>query len=283
MQSLEHPEYTEQVQELVERGFTDRTANLDALIATQGNVSAAAAKLLQELPNFIGEGRSGKVFFPALPCKDNRTIPSNYVSKLVTKENAEKEILESEKIKKYLPDDALYVLDACESSVKDKMYGLWRDTLVFSKYGGQNITFLNELNNLFYRPKWTEQQLEQQLEKLPEYKKVLASLIYLRERVNEMNKMGFFHNDIQYDNIVYNEEEEKSYLIDFESAGTQGRGPSDIKIMDEIISEINRSINVVEGHLKSSHLVGRGRKKSRNTKKGRKKRKTIKKKTGKKK
>jgi serine/threonine protein kinase len=273
MQSLEEPEYTVQVQELVERGFNDRTAILNALIAKQGNVDAAAAKLLRELPNFIGEGRSGKVFFPALLCKDNRNIPSNYASKLVSEKDASKELEQAEKVKQYLPNDALYVLDTCESSVKDKMYGLWRDTLVFSKYGGQDINFLLDLHDLYYRPTLLQER-GFTLEKLSAYKKVLASLRYLREKINEMNEKGFFHNDIQYDNIIYNEEEDKSYLVDFESAAhTPLRGLADVKPMDAIISEVNQSIEGIERHL----VVGRGIKKSKKRKTKNKTRKSKKK------
>jgi serine/threonine protein kinase len=260
MQSLDE----DTVQELVERGFTDRSANLIALNDSQGNVNAATTKLLMQLPNFIGQGISGKAFFPALPCKDNRIIPSNYVSKLVTQANADKELLKAEKIKQYLPDDALYVLDTCESSVKENIHKLWRDRLVFSKYGGQDLTFLEYLHDLYFHP---ELILEREItfEHIAGYKKLLTSLRYLRERVDEMNKKGFYHNDIQWENIIYNEEEGKSYLIDFEAAAhIQASGPSDIEFMDAIIDEIDMMTIKIEGV-----LLGRGRKKSR---KGRKKR-----------
>jgi serine/threonine protein kinase len=219
-----------------------------------------------QLPNFIGQGISGKVFFPALPCKDNRIIPSNYVSKLVTQANADKELLKAEKIKQYLPDDALYVLDTCESSVKEKVHGLWRDRLVFSKYGGQDLTFLEYLHELYYHPELIRER-EITFEHIVGYKKLLTSLRYLRERVDEMNKKGFYHNDIQWENIIYNEEEGKSYLIDFEAAAhTPGSGPSDIEFMDAIINEIDMMTIKIEGI-----LLGRGRK-SRKWRKGRKKR-----------
>jgi hypothetical protein len=82
-----------------------------------------------------------------------------------------------------------------------------------------------------------------------------------------MNKKGFYHNDIQWENIIYNEEEGKSYLIDFEAAAhTPGSGPSDIEFMDAIINEIDMMTIKIEGI-----LLGRGRK-SRKWRKGRKKR-----------
>ncbi len=40
-------QYTAQVQQLVDMGFPDRAANLNALIATQGNVNAAVERLLR--------------------------------------------------------------------------------------------------------------------------------------------------------------------------------------------------------------------------------------------
>jgi hypothetical protein len=54
-----------------------------------------------DLTNLIGKGMSGKVFFPALPCADNKTVPSNYVSKLVTNTVARKELEAAKTIKNF--------------------------------------------------------------------------------------------------------------------------------------------------------------------------------------
>ena len=247
MQSLDE----DTVQELVERGFTDRSANLHALTDSQGNVNAAAKKLLMQLPNFIGEGRSGKVFFPALQCTDNRNIPSNYVSKLVTEKIADKELKEAAKAEQYLPKDSLYVLDTCESSIKDQKKDQKRDQLVFSRYGGNNLT------NLLYYELYDGSFDEVKRDFSPnilKYKKILTSLQYLRERVLEMNKKGFYHNDILPENIVYNEEEEKSYLIDFETASNtpilgRNKTPDDIQTMDDIINQLSDFITKLESEI----------------------------------
>jgi serine/threonine protein kinase len=248
MQSLDK----DPVEELVERGFTDRSANLRALTDSQGNVNAATTKLLMQLPNFIGEGRSGKVFFPALQCTDNRNIPSNYVSKLVTEKIADKELKEAVKAEQYLPKDSLYVLDTCESSIKDQKKDQKRDQLVFSRYGGNNL--INLLYYELYDGSFDEVKRDFSPNIL-KYKKILTSLQYLRERVLEMNKKGFYHNDILPENIVYNEEEEKSYLIDFETASNtpilgRNKTSDDIQTMDDIINQLNAFITKLESEIK---------------------------------
>jgi serine/threonine protein kinase len=180
----------------------------------------------------------------------NVNIPSNYVSKLVTEKIADKEVKEAVKAEQYLPKDSLYVLDTCQSSIKDQK----RDKLVFSRYGGNNLV------NLLYYELYDGSFDEVERDFSPnilKYKKILTSLQYLREKVHEMNQKGFYHNDISPENIVYNEKEEKSYLIDFESASStplfrkKNNGQTDdIQTMDDIINQLNAFITKLESEIK---------------------------------
>jgi serine/threonine protein kinase len=210
----------------------------------------------------IGEGLSGIVYYPALPCKDKTSNfnSTGFVSKLTTRKNAEQELANASEINRTIPTHAIFATHICESHfqivTKSKKV---LDTLVFSKYGGIEITlYQTEMEKYAYSSKLSSEDKRNATNKLPLYRNILNALQELREQVEQMNNKHFFHNDISYDNIVYSIDTNQAYLIDFERSGPIHRTstsrhmppmPTDVEQIDGMIVEFKFEINEIEKKL----------------------------------
>ena len=196
----------------------------------------------------LATGNSGRVYYPALACANGRTF-SGYVSKLTTLANADAEMLASERIRQLLPDDAIYPEYKCACQDKDSVQHM--DTLLMSKYGGRPLTtYISDYLEGIYYGSRSKQHIT--IIDLQEHKDILRALYYLRDRIQEMNAAGFFHNDIQQENILYNAATKKAYLIDFERSSTidlaTPRRPdlNDVAQMNDLIQVLKMYITGIE-------------------------------------
>jgi tRNA A-37 threonylcarbamoyl transferase component Bud32 len=152
--------------------------------------------------------------------------------------------------------------------MEDNFMGSIRDTLIFSKYGGINLLFIEYLDKLIFDPTLIKRN-NFTLNDLDNYKPIIKSLYHLRNKIHEMNQNGYFHNDIGLENIVYNEKEEKSYLIDFEKASNTQNGlheglHDDVMSMDSIIHDLESNVEKLEELItQNSSIDNRGNNKSR--------------------
>jgi thiamine kinase-like enzyme len=117
-------------------------------------------------------------------------------------------------------------------------------------------SFMNELyiyllakqKNLSYIPELLSYNVEKRILKIKNVGKSLSEL-YKGEKkkeelipkiikeYNKLVKLGFYHNDLRYKNVIYNEEQNKYYLIDFEYTSTKFTD----KDHDHIIKPLKRS------------------------------------------
>jgi len=181
------------------------------------------------MENLIGEGMSGKVYFPAL------NIPGapigNYVSKLTSFKVANAEMEFASIIQQTIPDGAIYAehmvkLDEHDSHRMTTKFGIVYDTCVFSIYGGVSlVTYFEIIEHAAYKDGHIDTSV---------FDDIILALSVLRTEVESMNQKGFHHNDISHDNIVYNKDEKKARLVDFERADF-GSGNDD----DDLTSVMN--------------------------------------------
>jgi serine/threonine protein kinase len=161
----------------------------------------------------IGEGITGAVFYPALKCKNPEEQPSgDYVSKLVTKTAGENEMEKTRILNGTNLDFVIYPKFMCEAAEQGR-----KTHLLFSKFGGHSLLkyylFMEEIR---YGNRKKEEFDESY------YNNIMNALDILAKNVTKLNNLGIYHNDISVDNILYNETENKAYLIDFERA-TMGK------------------------------------------------------------
>jgi len=67
-----------------------------------------------------------------------------------------------------------------------------------------------------------------------------AMIPKVMEEYKKLVKLGFYHNDLRYKNIVYNEREEQIYLIDFEFTSTKFLDKDDEHIIKPLKKRISR-------------------------------------------
>ena len=67
-----------------------------------------------------------------------------------------------------------------------------------------------------------------------------AMIPKVMEEYKKLVKLGFYHNDLRYKNIVYNEREEQIYLIDFEFTSTKFLDKDDEHIIKPLKKSISR-------------------------------------------
>lgn len=161
----------------------------------------------------IGKGMTGTVYYPALQCKNISETPiGNYVSKVSTKKSAEKEFKNTERLR-MLPEAnqiAIFPEYMCE----------YNDThnLLFSKFGGYSLGAYYEYMKGLSRSKNIKEKSEFNNSY---YENVISALRTLQKNVRFLNENEIYHGDISTDNMIYNELENKIYLIDFERGNTK--------------------------------------------------------------
>ena len=139
-------------------------------------------------PAVIGKGMSGTVYYPALSCNTSSGASdfdsTGMVSKLTTRENADREMKLAAEVKRAIPNHAIYAEHVCDSTLVDQS----KNVLVFSKYGGDALVHLFvELEEHAYSSKLSPEEIKQVREKLPAYRRVLAAVRELGDHVAEMN------------------------------------------------------------------------------------------------
>lgn len=159
----------------------------------------------------IGEGLSGKVYYPALECEDPSKQPSgDYVSKAMRKDTASKEYATTERLRNLKPDGVLYPEHICDQKGNPTM------SLLFSRYGGEELTryyYAAQQVSSGKRLWWQEPANPDDIAELPN---IIKALEKLKDEISYLNTNGIYHNDVQTDNIVYDKKSKKAYLIDFE-------------------------------------------------------------------
>ena len=199
------------------------------------------------MANLIGEGMSGKVYYPALQIPG--APDGNYVSKLTSSAVANAEMEFASIIQQTIPDGAIYAehmvkLDEDDRHRMTTKFGIVYDTCVFSIYGGVSlVTYFDIIEQAAYN----EGRIDTEV-----FENMIAALYDLQHEVEAMNRKGFYHNDISHDNIVYNKAEQKARLVDFERAG-YGKG-NDIRDMTSVINQFEQLLAMykkkAEGHAK---------------------------------
>lgn len=185
------------------------------------------------MENLIGEGMSGKVYYPALQIPG--APDGNYVSKLTSSAVATAEMEFASIIHQTIPDGAIYAehmvkLDEHDRHRMTTKFGIVYDTCVFSIYGGVSlVTYFESIEQAAYKHGSID---------TVEFEDMIASLYELQHDVEAMNQKGFYHNDISHDNIVYNKAEHKARLVDFERAGF-GNG-NDIGDLTSVIHDFKK-------------------------------------------
>jgi serine/threonine protein kinase len=184
----------------------------------------------------IGEGRTSHVFQPPLKCQDvvdSEYNSDKYVSKLTDAKIAEKEMKIAEKLKHIDPncDFIIYPLASCPLNLKQtndefiasehtKLFGRKLDTLLISIYGG--IT-LNTIVEYIYKNYKNEPDA---LPPTDYINAVWKSLATLSEFVPSLYDNGIIHNDIHNENMVFNQDDYKTRIIDFEFNDTKNMSPN---------------------------------------------------------
>jgi serine/threonine protein kinase len=186
----------------------------------------------------IGKGMSGIVHYPALQCKvadDNPRDLSSYVSKVSSKKSAEKEFKNTEALRalKGSEEFAIYPEFMCEYNDKQN--------LLFSKFGGYSLVhYYSFLENLAYS-KNADKKKEEFNEEY--FNIIYKGLEVLKEKVKWLNENGIYHNDISFDNIVYNEETNNVYLIDFEDRGKSRNDAKGVQSLIDDLEDFKKRIN----------------------------------------
>jgi len=181
----------------------------------------------QQGGKFIAKGSYGCVYNPPLPCKGKARKSNEYVSKIMEPKDAKDEMKEGRLIKKIDPTSkfTLFGLERCEidkiTQSEEKClsgcqysyfvkkpkrgsdtceYKNKRDKLemLIMKNGGYDLTYKRSRG--LYKIK-------------PEY--LLIPMYNLLAGCTKIWDNGFIHQDIKYLNIVYNEQFNKFYYIDF--------------------------------------------------------------------
>jgi len=159
----------------------------------------------------IGKGLTGTVYYPALQCMNTSegAKGDNYVSKLMTTKSAEREFDLTSKLRELenSTDFAIFPEYICKYNDKQ--------SLLFSKYGGYSLDhYFTYLENIAYNKNSNISEFDETY-----YKNIIKALDTLKKKVKYMNDNDIYQGDISFDNLIYNENEIRMYLIDFERGG----------------------------------------------------------------
>ena len=128
------------------------------------------------------------------------------------------------------------------------------------KKSGHNA-FINELyfyllgkeNNLSFIPELLSYDVKKRILKIKnvgksvyelykgDTKKKKSFIPKIMKEYRKLVKLGFYHNDLRYKNVIYNEREDKIYLIDFEFTSTKLTDKDDDHIIRPIKKRSKRS------------------------------------------
>jgi predicted Ser/Thr protein kinase len=163
---------------------------------TQGCYTMPSKRKTRKGGRILGEGLSGVVHRPALQCKDaTKTPKGDYVTKVIRRgreQTARDEFANAEKLRAFT--DIVIVPDTMCEGPDDEL-------MLFSKYGGQALIEFGLPDDV---PSETFRT------------NLIAALERIKERVRAMNAAKIYHNDISFENVVFNPETNQAYLIDFE-------------------------------------------------------------------
>jgi hypothetical protein len=203
----------------------------------------------------LGQGISGIVYYPALPCKQFNDFDSTgLVSKLTTKKNAEKELEAASDIKRTIPNHAIYPVYVCESEYSLTKGGRTLDTLVFSKFGGITLNKYTDMMEIYAYDELSPEQLKDASNNINLYESLSDALKELHTYIVKMNEQSFYHNDISNDNIVYLDDEKRAFLIDFDRSGPKHETvvsvhmppmPTDDDIIKNMITSFDKELNMI--------------------------------------
>lgn len=181
----------------------------------------------------IGQGISGTVYYPALDCKEKSKTPKGeYVSKKSKKEISEREFEKTDVLRKLKLDNIIYPEVMC--SYDDK------HNLLFSKYGGPSLLdYYDYMEKLAYSKK----NINKNDFNKTYFNNVIDALNELKASVKTMNEHNIYQGDITFDNILYNEKENKAYLIDFEKSGKKMDEVKEVQEIIDILIEFKNMIH----------------------------------------
>jgi serine/threonine protein kinase len=161
----------------------------------------------------IGKGKFGLVFRPPLICQPIKEVyqSSDYVGKIMTEEDAEKELINSNKVRELDPTcewsitteyKSFYQEEQTDSDYK-KDYNTKYPVQLISKFGGETIKKII---------KWNEEKpKELDISKIPLFIQLVKQAVPI---IKDLNKT-YAHNDLHLDNIMYDVKDGKIRLIDF--------------------------------------------------------------------
>ena len=158
----------------------------------------------------IGEGATGSVYRPALPCIEGTKYSTDeYVSKVVEFTTAEREFSASEYIKNAIPSYNKYfclVEHYCQfeptNNINTGPPTEFRDYLSISPFCGEAVSYVLRKENI------TESI----------FIGILFYTITLIEGIRRLHDVNVIHGDIHIGNILYDSKTRKLRLIDFEAA-----------------------------------------------------------------
>lgn len=161
----------------------------------------------------IGKGKFGLVFRPPLICdpikEEYQSI--DYVGKIMSEEDAEKELINSNKVRELDPTGewsitteyrSIYHEEQTDGDYK-KIYKKSYPVQLISKFGGETIKKII---------KWDEEKpKELDISKIPFFIQLVKQTIPIIKNLNKI----YAHDDLHLDNIMYNFKDGKLRLIDF--------------------------------------------------------------------
>jgi serine/threonine protein kinase len=132
-------------------------------------------------------------------------VPEGYVTKIMKEKDAKREIDNATKLGLHrFRDFVIYPEYLCEGE---------KGWYLYSRYGGKDL--IEDFDFFDRRTSFTDDDKKRR-------DLIVHKLEELSKDVKKMNEAGVYHNDISFDNILF--DGEKMYLIDFERAKTISTG-----------------------------------------------------------
>ena len=170
----------------------------------------------------IGEGTYGCIHKPSLKCKNKKANHNKKVSKLLLKENAEKEVHEYDILSKIDKKHEYYLgnpitclpaetefnkksMEKCETFVEENNNNLHDNMLIIMNDGGSNLEiFADKMHKMSKSPETT---IAIELFWIEFHRVLMGIQLFL--------KNGILHFDMKPQNIVYDELKNRINIIDF--------------------------------------------------------------------